>query len=173
MLLDDLDLEIVRILSGDGRASYSEISKAVGVSVSTVRNRVKQMRESGVLHLNVWLDPYRSGLGLNATLLLDVEAGRLEDVTTFLVGLDETGYVATLTGSHDVLVDVFCRDVPHLSGFIHKHIQAIEGVTSVTSYLVTDIKYESSLNIRNVINKSDHPEGHQDKPQARGNKSAS
>ena len=98
MLLDDLDLEIVRILSGDGRASYSEISKAVGVSVSTVRNRVKQMRESGVLHLNVWLDPYRSGLGLNATLLLDVEAGRLEDVTTFLVGLDETGYVATLTG---------------------------------------------------------------------------
>ena len=162
MLLDDLDLEIVRILSGDGRASYSEISKAVGVSVSTVRNRIKNMRDTGVLHLNVWLDPYRSGLGVNATLLLDVKAGQLEEVTAFLVGLDETGYVATLTGSHDVLVDVFCRDIPHLSQFIHKHIQAIDGVTSVTSYLVTDIKYESSLNIRNVINKSDHSAGDQD-----------
>lgn len=78
--------------------------------------------------------------------------------------LDETGYVATLTGSHDVLVDVFCRDIPYLSQFIHKHIQAIDGVTSVTSYLVTDIKYESSLNIRNVINKSDHSAGDQDNP---------
>ena len=157
MLLDDLDLQIVRILSRDGRASYSEISKAVGVSVSTVRNRITLMRDSGVLHLNVWLDPYRSGLGLNATLLLNVEAGQLKAVTAALVALDETGYVATLTGSHDVLVDAFCRDIPHLSHLIHSEIQAIDGVRAVTSYLVTDIKYESSLNIQKVINKTHHP----------------
>ncbi len=102
MQLDDLDLEIVGMLSLDGRASYSEISKTVGVSVSTVRNRITQMREAGVLHLNVWLDPYRSGLAIYATLLLRVRAGQLEPVTSKLAELDEVGYVATLTGGHDV-----------------------------------------------------------------------
>lgn len=153
MQLDDLDLEIVGILSVDGRASYSEISKEVGVSVGTVRNRITQMRDAGVLHLNVWLDPYRSGLALYATLLLRVSAGKLEAVTARLADIDEVGYVATLTGGHDVLADVFCRDVPHLSDLVHSQVQAIDGVESVTSYLVTDVKYESNLNIRRVIDK--------------------
>ena len=155
MQLDDLDLEIVGVLSVDGRASYSEISKEVGVSVGTVRNRITQMREAGVLHLNVWLDPYRSGLALYATLLLRVSAGKLEAVTSRLADLDEVGYVATLTGGHDVLADVFCRDVPHLSDIVHSEVQAIDGVESVTSYLVTDVKYESNLNIRRVIDRLD------------------
>ena len=61
MKLDTTDREIIRLLTQDGRASYSDISKQVGVSVGTVRNRITAMRESGVLHLNVWLDPYRVG----------------------------------------------------------------------------------------------------------------
>ena len=151
------------MLSDDGRASYSEIAKSVGVSVGTVRKRITQMREAGVLHLNVWLDPYRSGLGVNATLLLRVRARQLEAVASKLADLDETGYVATLTGGHDVLVDVFCRDVPHLSQLIHSEVQAIDGVESVTSYLVTDIKYDSSLNIRRVLNKSSYPRDNPDR----------
>ena len=154
MELDDLDLEIVRILSGDGRASYSEMSKTLGVSVGTVRNRVNHMRATGMLYFNVWLDPHRSGIGVIATLLLKVHAGRLPAVTSALIDLDETGYVATLAGEHDLITDAFCRDVAHLSQLIHDEIQTIEGVIEVRTHIVTDIKYESSLNIRGVINKS-------------------
>lgn len=155
--LDDLDLDIVRILSDDGRASYSEMSKALGVSVGTVRNRVNQMRDTGMLYFNVWLDPHRSGIGVIATLLLRVQAGCISDVTSTLIDLVETGYVATLAGGHDLLTDVFCRDAFHLSRLVHDEIQTIEGVIEVRCYLVTDIKYESSLNIRGVINKSGEP----------------
>ncbi|MYE57770.1 MAG: AsnC family transcriptional regulator, partial [Acidimicrobiaceae bacterium] len=66
--LDDIDLKIVRTLQQDGRTSYSDISKAVGVSAGTVRNRINQMRASGMLSVNVWLDPSLSGLGIHATL---------------------------------------------------------------------------------------------------------
>ena len=152
MELDDLDLEIVRILSADGRASYSEMSKTLGVSVGTVRNRVNHMRSTGMLYFNVWLDPHRSGIGVIATLLLKVRAGRLPAVASALIDFDETGYVATLAGEHDLIVDAFCRDVAHLSRLVHDEIQTIEGVIEVRSYVVTDIKYESSLNIRGVIN---------------------
>ena len=159
MQLDDLDLEIVRILSEDGRTSYSAMSKALGVSVGTVRNRVNLMRDTGTLYFNIWLDPQRSGIGVHATLLMKVQAGRIPAVTQAMIDLDETGYVATMAGEYDLLVDTFCRNVAHLGRLIHDEIQTLEGVIEVRSLVVTDIKYESSLNIQGVINKSDESGG--------------
>jgi|GEM_PF-3952726 len=49
------------------------------------------------------------------------------------------------------MVDLFCRDVPHLNRVLRDDIEAIDGVTSVTSYLVTEIRYESSANMASVL----------------------
>ena len=160
MQLDELDQAILKVLSNDARATYSEISKAVGVSVGTARNRITAMRDSGALHLRVWLDPNRAGIGLAATFLLRVRPNALDQVTEELVALDATGYIATLAGDHDIMVDAFCRDVAHLDQVLHEEIQAIDGVMSVTSYLVTDIKYESNINITGLLNgKREHRRG--------------
>ncbi len=147
MKIDETDQAIIRFLADDARASYSEISKAIGVSVGTVRNRLTQLRESGALHLNLWLDPNRVGLGVTATCLFKVQAGKLDSVVEALVGLSSTGYVAVLAGNHDLVVDVFCRDVPHLNEVLQKELQTIEGVLEVTSYVVTEIKYQSSADL--------------------------
>ncbi|MGH1491814.1 MAG: Lrp/AsnC family transcriptional regulator [Acidimicrobiales bacterium] len=152
--LDATDQAIVRCLSSDARATYSEISKEIGVSVGTVRNRLTHLRESGALFLNVWLDPNRAGLGINATFLLRVEAGKVSDVAEALIPMEVTGYIAVVAGDHDLIVDVFCRDVPHLNRVLQDEVQAIDGVLSVTSYLVTEIKYESSLNIGGLLDNS-------------------
>ena len=136
--------------------SYSQISKTVGVSIGTVRNRITALRESGALHLNVWVDPYRVGLGIAATLLIRVAAGSLESVVATVTELDSTGYVAVVAGDHDLMVDVFCRDVPHLDAVLRNEIEAIEGVQSVTSYLVTQIRYESSTNMASLLSEQ-HP----------------
>ncbi len=149
--LDATDQAIIRCLSKDARATYSEISKEIGVSVGTVRNRLTQLRESGALHLNVWLDPNRAGLGINATFLLRVEAGKVEAVADALIPLEATGYIAVIAGDKDLIVDVFCRDVPHLNRVLQEQIHTIDGVVSVTSYLITEIKYESSLNIGGLL----------------------
>lgn len=109
------------------------------------------MRESGALHLNVWLDPNRVGLGITATFLIRVQSGALDDVVAAITKLDSTGYVAVIAGDHDLMVDAFCRDVPHLNSVLNDEVQKIAGVASVTSYLVTDIRYESSVNIASLL----------------------
>ena len=147
MELDDTDLEIVRILHEDGRSSYSDISKVIGVSAGTVRNRISRMRSSGMLHFDVWLDPYRSGLGVHATLLMKIQPGQLAEAADALAALEETGYVATLAGAYDIVADVFCRDIPDLSLLIHDKVQKIEGVLDVSTNLVTEHKHQSTLNV--------------------------
>jgi len=153
--LDATDQAIVRCLSKDARATYSEISKEIGVSIGTVRNRLTALRESGALHLNVWLDPNRTGSGVNATCLLKIEAGKMPAVADALIPMDATGYIAVIAGDHDLVVDVFCRDVSHLNRVLHDDINPIDGVTSVTSYLVTEIKYQSHVNIGELLESPD------------------
>lgn len=155
MKLDRVDRQIVRLLGEDGRATYSEISKEIGVSVGTVRNRISALRESGALHLNVWLDPSKVGLGINTTFLFKVEAGRLDHVVEAMTKVDSVGYVAVIAGDHDLMVDVFCRDVSHLNSVMRDQIRSIEGVASITSYLVTEVRYDSSVNLVDLL---DDPE---------------
>lgn len=112
------------------------------------------MRDSGSLHLRVWLDPKRAGVGLAATFLLRVRPEAIDGVVDALAALDTSGYLATLAGGHDIMVDVFCRDVSHLNEVLHRQVQTIDGVESVTTYLITDIKYESNLNISSLLNGS-------------------
>jgi Lrp/AsnC family leucine-responsive transcriptional regulator len=47
--VEDLDRQIVRLLQGDGRMSYTELGKATGLSTSAVHQRVKRLEERGVI----------------------------------------------------------------------------------------------------------------------------
>lgn len=154
--LDDIDLQIVRILHDDGRSSYSDISKIIGVSAGTVRNRISRMRASGMLHFDVWLDPYRSGLGVHATLLVKVQPRQLAEAAEALADLDEAGYVATLAGAYDIVADVFCHDIRDLRRLIHEKVQQIEGVLDVSTNLVTEKKRQSKLNVLGAVTSPKH-----------------
>ena len=62
------------------------------------------------------------------------------------------------------MVDAFCRDVAHLEHVLHNQIQGIDGVLAVTSYLITDIKYESNINITELLNGAAGTEGQKPAP---------
>jgi DNA-binding Lrp family transcriptional regulator len=47
--MDDIDREIIRILKDDGRATYSEMGKRIGLSEGAVRKRIKALIDSGVI----------------------------------------------------------------------------------------------------------------------------
>ncbi|HXF36034.1 MAG TPA: winged helix-turn-helix transcriptional regulator, partial [Actinomycetota bacterium] len=47
--VDDLDLRILAELQEDGRRSYREMSQRLGVSPGTVRSRLLQLIEEGVV----------------------------------------------------------------------------------------------------------------------------
>jgi DNA-binding Lrp family transcriptional regulator len=49
MVLDNTDLEILRMLQKNSRSSNSEIASAVGVSVPTVKSRIEGLEKNGVI----------------------------------------------------------------------------------------------------------------------------
>ena len=61
MQLDEVSKAIIEQLQDDGRRSYAEIGKAVGLSEAAVRQRVQKLTESGVMQVVAVTDPMQLG----------------------------------------------------------------------------------------------------------------
>ena len=65
--LDDIGWRILRELQDNGRISYSELGRRVGLTPPAVAERVRRMEESGIiLGYRVELDLEKVGLPLTA-----------------------------------------------------------------------------------------------------------
>jgi Lrp/AsnC family transcriptional regulator of lysine biosynthesis len=49
MTMDDIDLEILKILKDNARAKYVNIAKKVGLTEGAVRRRIKKLQEDGII----------------------------------------------------------------------------------------------------------------------------
>src|ERR671919_369376 len=58
--MDDRDLQIVSLLEGDPRLSYSQVGSRVGLAPSSVHDRVRKLERAGVIR------GYRADLNLEA-----------------------------------------------------------------------------------------------------------
>jgi Lrp/AsnC family transcriptional regulator, leucine-responsive regulatory protein len=70
-VLDRRDLDIVAALQADARATYADVARGVGLSASSVHQRVRRLEEAGVIQgYRAVVDP--EALGLYVTALISV-----------------------------------------------------------------------------------------------------
>ena len=80
--MDDLDKNILELLSDDGRKSYRKISRELGVSVGTVHNRVDKLTKSGIIDKFVpVIDHEKLGYTLTAIIGLEIKGGTVAFLT--------------------------------------------------------------------------------------------
>jgi Lrp/AsnC family leucine-responsive transcriptional regulator len=65
--LDDLDRQVLELLAGDGRRSYTDLAKDTGLSTSAVHQRVRRLEQRGAITgYSACVDPGAAGLPLTA-----------------------------------------------------------------------------------------------------------
>ena len=84
--LDDINIQILRLLQHDGRISNTELAQRVGLAPPTVLRRVKLLEERGYIKGYVALvDPLALGLTVTAFIFVETAAGcNLSETETFL-----------------------------------------------------------------------------------------
>jgi Lrp/AsnC family transcriptional regulator, leucine-responsive regulatory protein len=118
--MDEIDREILGALVKNARLSYRELGERVSLSANATAERVRRLRESGVIAgFRAIVDPAASGRTLVA--LIDVrlkgpaEAGRFERL---IESLEEISDGAHVTGRYDYQLRVVCRDTAELDTLI-------------------------------------------------------
>jgi len=137
--LDDVSKTIIELLQEDGRRSYSDIGRAVGLSEAAVRQRVQRLTESGVMQIVAVTDPMQLGFRRQAMIGIRVN-GDTRVVAEAVAAIDAVDYVVLTVGSFDVLAEVICEDDADLLALINDSIRPIDGVLSTETFIYAKLQ---------------------------------
>ncbi len=153
-LLDDLDRQLIAILSDDARVSNRKIAADLGVTEGTVRGRIKRLQQDKLIAFTAI-----TSLGLeNASKLAfigvqaDVESVR--DVARRIADLSLVNAVMITMGRFNILAFCLFTELDELHQVASEQILAVPGVHHVeTSIAVKTVKYNPRI-VR--ITEADH-----------------
>jgi len=132
--LDEVSKGIIEQLQEDGRRSYAEIGKAVGLSEAAVRQRVQKLTDAGVMQVVAVTDPMQLGFYRQAMIGIRV-TGDTTRVAAQLAEIPAVDYVVLTAGSFDVLAEVVCESDDDLIELLNHRIRAIDGVLSTETFV--------------------------------------
>ncbi|WP_077490755.1 Lrp/AsnC family transcriptional regulator [Sinomonas mesophila] len=120
--MDAIDRRITDILLADGRASFSELGRRVGLSTNAAAARVRRLERDGVIvGYRAVLAEDRPGHHAGIEAFVDVRLQPERDSEQFLVWArtrPEVVDAAHVTGPYDYHLHVRVRDVPALDALL-------------------------------------------------------
>jgi DNA-binding Lrp family transcriptional regulator len=143
--LGDLDFALFSALGEDGRTPYADLAASTGWSESTVRRRMEQLRDVGVLYYDLEIDPPAFGFHAVTWLWMSVPPSRLASVGETIAKFPEVGYASATTGPANLAVCAVCHDEAELYEFLTGKVGALPDVTRTeTSPVIRTLKQASA-----------------------------
>jgi DNA-binding Lrp family transcriptional regulator len=120
--VDAIDHELLRLLTADGRRTFSEMATQVGLSVAAVKRRVDRLRELGVITgFTVTVDHSKLGWAIEAFTELRYTGGTpVSSIIGSALEVPEIQAVYTIAGDPDAVVHFRVRDLTHLQEAIDR-----------------------------------------------------
>ena len=137
--LDDTSKRLVELLQEDGRRSYAELGKAVGLSEAAARQRVQKLMDAGVMQIVAVTDPM--SLGFHRVAMIGVKTtGDTRRVADTLAQLPAVSYLVLSAGSFDILAELVCEDDSDLIDLLNSQIRTIDGVASTETFVYLELR---------------------------------
>src|SRR3954449_4017015 len=141
--IDAVDRQLIDLLRANGRASYAELARQVGLSAPAVHERGGKLEAAGVITgYRAIVDP--AALGLDVTALVSViESDAVDDtgVEEELRALPEVQSCWRVAGSEGYVLKVRVTDIPALEATIGA-LNRIRGVARTRTTVVLSTKWE-------------------------------
>jgi len=141
--IDEIDLQIIKILNGDGRTPFAQIAQRLDVSTGMIRQRYQRLVREGILQVVAITNPLLMGYTTMAHIGVKVDVNRLEEIADEIAAFEEVIYLVLLTGSYDLNLEVVCRDNAHLLNFLSDKLHAVEGVKDTETFIYLRIAKET------------------------------
>jgi len=132
--MDDIDRSIIEILKHDGRATYSNIGKRIGLSEGAVRKRIKALVKSGAIRRFT----VKLGLteGAEAIALLSVDPSLpTSEVSKALKQFPNVETVYEITGQYDIAAVISGFNITEVNECLEK-IRRLKGVANTNTMII-------------------------------------
>jgi Lrp/AsnC family leucine-responsive transcriptional regulator len=141
--VDVTDRRIVELLRANGRISYAELARQIGLSSPAVHERVGKLESAGVIRAyRAQLDPEAVGLGVTAFIgIVQGADSEIDDVAAAMSDLPEIESCYFLAGAESFLLKVRVRSIADLERLIIR-LNRIPGVATTRTTVALSTKWE-------------------------------
>jgi Lrp/AsnC family leucine-responsive transcriptional regulator len=141
--IDAVDEQLLALLQANGRASYAELARQVGLSAPAVHERVGKLESAGVITgYTAVVDAAAVGLGVTALVGI-IDSDEIDDVG-MLQAVSELPAVQDCwrtAGTEGYVLKVRVTDIPALEDTINA-LNRIRGVSRTRTTVVLSTKWE-------------------------------
>ena len=138
--LDEIDYELLRLLSSNARMTNTDLAEAAGIAPSTCITRVRALVSRGVISgFNANINPAAIGLSSQVLISVTLRAGarsHLADFMNEMRSLPEVIQVFFLGGAEDFIVHLAVRDNDHVREFVLENLSSNATVASTRTNMV-------------------------------------
>jgi DNA-binding Lrp family transcriptional regulator len=139
--VDHIDRQLIALLQQDAAQSYAALGRAVGLSAGATHERVRKLRERGVIRrTTVEVDPEAVGGGVLAYVQVHSTAW-IGDSADRFAALPEIEEAHVIAGSASVLVKVRTATTRGLQDVLRR-LHAIDGVSGTEATVVLETFFE-------------------------------
>ncbi len=151
-MLDSTDVEILKHLQRDGRASFSEIAESMDLATSTVAGRVQKLEENRIITgYRPVIDYEEIGFSLTAMIAIRAEADKIVETAEELQENERVISFFEVTGETDMIVISRFIDREDMNAFL-KQLQTTEGIKSTeTNVILTTPKLEDNMDLEGLV----------------------
>ena len=138
--LDEIDHELLRLLSKNARITNADLAEAAGIAPSTCIARVRSLVSRGVITgFSANINPSSVGLASQVLISVTLRAGarsHLADFMNEMRSLPEVIQVFFLGGNEDFIVHLAVRDNDHVREFVLENLSSNATVASTRTNMV-------------------------------------
>lgn len=148
--IDNLDRQILEIISQNARIPFKDVAAECGVSRAAIHQRVQRLIDMGVIigsgyHVN----PKSLGYSTCTYVGIKLEKGSMyKDVVSELLKLPEIVECHFTTGAYTMLTKLYSKDNEHLMDILNNKIQSIPGVTATETMISLEQSIKKEIPIK-------------------------
>lgn len=150
LILDTLDIQIIRELMSDADISYADLGKKLFVSGGTVHVRVKKLEEQQVVTgKKISVDLKALGYDVTAFIGIFLEKSSMyDDVAKELKKIPQVVRVNYTTGNYSMFVEIICKDIQQLRHVLHDDLQKIKGIERTETLISLEESFNRTVVVR-------------------------
>ena len=144
--LDDLDRQLIDLLSKDARVSNRKIAAELGVTEGTVRGRIKRLQQERLITFTAITGLQMASNSRLAFIWVQAEVERTREVARQIAEIDPVNAVMITMGRFNILAICLFNSLDNLLEVASNQILAMPGVHHVeTSIAVKTVKYNARV----------------------------
>lgn len=144
--IDELDSQLIEILSKDARTSNRKIAADLGVTEGTVRGRIRRLQKEGLIAFTAITSFELADNTKMAFIGAQVDVDRVREVASRIAELDSINAVMVTMGRFNITAICLFNELDRLHEISSEQILSIDGVHHVeTSIAVKTLKYNARI----------------------------